>query len=98
MMQPGHVDHNVQVHVQRVQSGASAPVEDVVAGGEPLEIRLVVGAQPPVSVSVTMRTPGHDFELAAGFLFSEGIVKSAGDILNVECDRKNENIVIVSLN
>ena len=49
--------------------------EDVLAVEEPLEIR--VGGE---SLSITMRTPGHDFELAAGFLISEGIVAHAADI------------------
>jgi len=45
---------------------------------EPLEIRL--GQQ---TISITMRTPGHDSELAAGFLFSEGILSSAGQIQDI---------------
>jgi len=49
--------------------------EDVLAVEEPLEIR--VGGS---SLSITMRTPGHDFDLAAGFLISEGIVAHSGDI------------------
>ncbi len=48
---------------------------DVLAAEEPLEIR--VGGRP---VAVTMRTPGHDFELAAGFLLSEGVVGGPDDI------------------
>jgi FdhD protein len=48
--------------------------EDVLAAEEPLEIR--VGGRP---LAVTMRTPGHDVELAAGFLVSEGVVSAAGD-------------------
>ena len=46
--------------------------EDVLAVEEPLEIR--VGGKP---LAVTMRTPGHDFELAAGFLVSEGVISAA---------------------
>lgn len=49
--------------------------EDVLAVEEPLEIR--VGGE---SLSITMRTPGHDFDLAAGFLISEGVVAHAPDI------------------
>jgi FdhD protein len=57
--------------------------EDVLASEEPMEIRLVTtmeGAQKSRSLSVTMRTPGNDFELAAGFLFTEGIIGGRDDI------------------
>jgi FdhD protein len=63
------------VPVQKVDGESSAPVQDLLAVEEPLEIRL--GQKP---VSVTMRTPGHDFELAAGFLFTEGILHHAADV------------------
>jgi FdhD protein len=49
--------------------GSSLAHEDLLAVEEPLEIR--VGGQP---LAVTMRTPGHDFDLAAGFLVSEGVI------------------------
>ncbi|RYE81358.1 MAG: sulfurtransferase FdhD, partial [Myxococcales bacterium] len=52
--------------------------EDRVAVEEPLEVRLSAPGLPPRTVGVVMRTPGHDFELAAGWLVSEGIVTTAG--------------------
>jgi FdhD protein len=62
---------------------------DTLATEEPLEIRLQVSASggtetAPVPISITMRTPGHDFELAAGFLFTEGIVSRREAILRLE--------------
>ena len=53
--------------------------EDYLAAEEPLEIR--VGNEP---LSVTMRTPGHDLELAAGFLFTEGIVTKRAQIVTLD--------------
>ena len=47
--------------------------EDRVAAEEPLELRLGWPGRPPRQVWVTMRTPGHDFELAAGWLVHEGV-------------------------
>ena len=51
--------------------GRVRSVQDSLAGEEPLEIRIN-----GVPLTVTMRTPGHDEELAAGFLLTEGIIKS----------------------
>lgn len=56
--------------------------DDYLAAEEPLEIRI--GGKP---VSVTMRTPGHDEELAAGFLWSEGIVESQKQIGEIRQDK-----------
>ena len=53
--------------------------EDYLAAEEPLEIR--VGDHP---LSVTMRTPGHDLELSAGFLFTEGLVTKRERIVSLE--------------
>jgi FdhD protein len=69
----------LSVPVDRVENGASTAVQDLLAVEEPLEIRL--NEQP---VSITMRTPGNDFELAAGFLFTEGIIPGPDAI---ECIR-----------
>ncbi len=76
---------------------------DLLAVEEPLEIRLVYGLdgnRKTKSISITMRTPGHDFELAEGFLYTEGIIKNHTDILNISYFNSllnPENIVIVEL-
>jgi FdhD protein len=84
-----------EVRVWVVEDAEQIARTDQVATEEPLEIRLRAGravdARGPVpvfrrqgagerTVSITMRTPGHDFELAAGFLYGEGIVRGADDI------------------
>jgi FdhD protein len=72
---------------RRVTPGSPSPArEDVVAVEEPLEIR-VSGDR----LAVTMRTPGHDAQLAAGFLLSEGIIRSADDLGTLShCGRVDE--------
>ena len=67
-------------------------IEDCLAGEEPLEIRI--GRRP---ISVTMRTPGHDRELAAGFVFTEGIVQSPGQIASIAEIPGAQNSVRVAL-
>jgi FdhD protein len=64
--------------IVRFDGGVATEADDVVAVEEPLEIR--VNDKP---VSVTLRTPGDDFDLAAGFLFTESIVRSAEDIESI---------------
>ncbi len=80
-------------------------LDDLVAVEEPLEIRLGYGAlnnRQQQRVSVTMRTPTHDFDLALGFLFSEGIIQSYEQVLSIKyCvdagNQATENIVRVEL-
>lgn len=60
-----------------VENGKVRSRSDQLATEEPLEIRLV---SPHKTVAVTMRTPGADFELTAGFLYSEGVVSRREDI------------------
>ncbi|GAB4403252.1 MAG: formate dehydrogenase accessory sulfurtransferase FdhD [Microscillaceae bacterium] len=77
---------SVQIH--KVNSGTFGPVEpDLLAVEEPLEIRLGYGPlweRQWTSLSVTMRTPGHDFELVAGFLCSEGMLAQPNALLSVK--------------
>jgi FdhD protein len=59
--------------------GAARPVSDSLAAEEPLEIRI---AGKPLTV--TMRTPGHDEELTAGFLWTEGLIEAADEIAAIQ--------------
>ena len=65
--------------VRSFDDGSAKNVVDELATEEPLEIRVSAGGRTQ-SLAVTMRTPGHDFELAAGFLLSEGVIRGAKDI------------------
>ena len=77
-----------QVGVMRFPGGSD---DDVVVIEEPLEIRL--GEKP---VSVTLRTPGDDFDLAAGFLFAESIIRNRDEVESIR-HRGSPNIVRVAL-
>ncbi len=70
----------------RSQENQLIPASDRLAIEEPLEIRLGFGAtgmRQQRSLSVTMRTPGDDFDLVRGFLFSEGIISRNSDLLQL---------------
>jgi FdhD protein len=71
-----------RVRVRVVEEGRIRVRPDTLATEEPLEIRLISGGVRRTA-AVTMRTPGADFELAAGFLYGEGIVRSPEDILKI---------------
>ena len=66
--------HVTSAKVVTVRGGQLEVRDDLVAGEEPLEIRAAGPGQKPVPVAVTMRTPGHEEELAIGFLTSEGLL------------------------
>ncbi len=72
-----------RVRVREVTAEATREREDRLATEEPLEIRLAWPGRPAERLTVTMRTPGHDFELAAGFLYGEGLIGSAEDLHTV---------------
>jgi FdhD protein len=65
-----------RVDIVRFADDRQRPDSDLVAAEQPLEVRLN-----GESFSVIMRTPGADRDLAAGFLFSEGVIKSAADVI-----------------
>ena len=70
--------------IRRVVAGAvTEDSPDVLAVEEPLEIRLGIPGEGHRAISITMRTPGEDAELAAGFLFTEGILNSSDQIKEI---------------
>lgn len=79
----------------------STPMEDLLAVEEPLEIRIAYGPQSQrtdKNISVTMCTPGQEEELAAGFLYTEGIIRDKSSIENIQTDIEAGNqIVTVTL-
>jgi FdhD protein len=84
--QPPLAASAVRTTVQRVTGAATAPAIDLLAVEAPLEINLGYGPteqRQTHTLAVTMRTPGHDAELVAGFLLSEGIVRQAADISSI---------------
>lgn len=68
----------VRRRVLRIRDGVAAHQPDTLAAEEPMEIR--VGGRP---LTITMRTPGNDFDLAAGFLVSEGVVNAADHVAGI---------------
>lgn len=89
-----------------VSDGSQRSTADHVAIEEPLEIRLgysTPDGRATKSISITMRTPGYDAELAAGFLFSESIIRRAKDITSMDTcgpaapDSGNHNVISVEL-
>jgi FdhD protein len=89
----------IEMPIYRVRENQTLAVDlDSLAVEEPLEIRLGFfkdGKTTHKSISITMRTPGDDFDLAAGFLFTEGIIKSAVQIKKIQhcgVPGKNSNL------
>ncbi|MDO8969284.1 MAG: formate dehydrogenase accessory sulfurtransferase FdhD [Saprospiraceae bacterium] len=87
-----------QIFITKYKGAEHWEASDLLAVEEPLEIRVEFG---PISkrksqnLSITMRTPGSDEDLAVGFLFTEGIVRQTSDIFSVKI--WGENMVMVSL-
>ena len=93
---------STRARVVAVNDGVRSERTDSLATEEPLEIRVQGPGQEQAQVAVTMRTPGGDFELAVGFLFTEGLI-APGDVKRVAyCDNlpgedQRYNVVSVTL-
>jgi FdhD protein len=96
-MQAGTVKH---IKMTRVTQKGTLEIDDQLAVEEPLEIQLTYGAagdRITKVISVTMRTPGNDEELAVGFLFTEGIISHREEVTKIQLDGEDENKVMVTL-
>ena len=82
--------------IKRVDTEGVVTVEDALAIEEPLEITIAYGSAANrirKTVAVTMRTPDDDFELALGFLFTEGVIFNKKEVINVRFIDENRLLV-----
>ena len=91
-----------RTRVIAVRDGSLLERPDQLATEEPMEIRAGGPGQEAVGVAVTMRTPGNDFELAVGFLLTEGLIRSLDEVVSVNyCelppDEQQYNVVTVRI-
>jgi len=97
MPEPGKPFANISITTVRANERKSC--DDIVAVEEPLEIRLgytdARKGRVHKSISITMRTPGNDINLACGFLFSESIISSATQIESI--DDSHDNVIRLEL-
>lgn len=73
-----------RARITAYRSGHVELRDDRLAGEEPMAIRVAGPGQAPIDIAVTMRTPGHEAELAAGFLRTEGLLEDPADIVAIE--------------
>ena len=89
-----------QITVTRMHAGRFIETHDQLAIEEPLQIQLLYGSsgnEQTKNIAVTMRTPGHDEELTAGFLFTEGIIRSKTQLIQIIAGASGENTVLAIL-
>ena len=88
-----------RVPVRTMRGESMLSREDLVAVEAPLEIRIAAVDErgPGQPVSVTMRTPGQDAELALGFLYGEGVIHSRSDVASVRSCGAEGNVVRIEL-
>lgn len=87
------------ISITKIHDNQHQQLDDFVAVEEPVEISIsALTAHPPLinkNISITMRTPGHDVDLALGFLFTEGIIESN---TQVDGNELGENTITIHLN
>jgi FdhD protein len=100
----GRPGRSEQVPVRRVSADGTEDLHDVLAVEEPLAIRVAAADGASRRVAVTMRTPGDDHELAAGWLLAEGVIAGRRDVADVAWCVRDEadpvqtgNVVVVTL-
>ena len=100
------VNKSTSITINQSTQGTNKEVSDEVAVEEPLEFHILFGSQASreqKNIAITMRTPGKDFQLVLGFLYSEGIIQNIGDVIGISRiddleDHSNiENTVLVEL-
>ncbi|MGB4844234.1 MAG: formate dehydrogenase accessory sulfurtransferase FdhD [Ferruginibacter sp.] len=96
-MKDNRVEH---INIQKISDSGSFETEDKVAVEEPLEISVeysTANGRMIKNIAVTMRTPGNDEELAAGFLFTEAVIKNVSELREIKQSPVDENRLQVSL-
>ena len=100
------IETSLAIDIDRVQGDSRCAESDRVAVEEPLEIQIVsadAAGAAAKSISVTMRTPGNDVELALGFLYAENVIESPDQVADVvlagqaAADGERKNVVRVEL-
>lgn len=92
-----------RISATRFERGTLRPRSEEVVGEEPLEVRVRGARGPAEAVTVTMRTPGNDFELAVGILLTEGVLPASSRVVDVRyCDleegaEQRFNVVTVTI-
>lgn len=93
----------VKLQIAKISMNETRTFIDTLAVEEPLEIRLDYAPDPTnairkqKSISITMRTPGADRELAVGFLFTEGLIQSRSDVVAIEACGPKQNVMKITL-
>jgi FdhD protein len=93
MKSPAHRD----LQIDALRDAGNVHRADAIAVEEPLEIRLRKDGAEDRAISITMRTPGNDSELALGFLHGEGLIRTSGDVLDVRPCGPSGNVVRVTV-